>query len=267
MPNGMLIDTTRCTGCRGCQVACKQWNENPAVKTTFSPEVTNPLEQNAFNYNLLECREIEEDGKLNWIFAHKRCLHCYEPACVSVCPVGALHKRPTGAVVWDQDKCFGCRYCQNACPFQIPKFEWDDNWAKITKCTMCWNRVENGVEPACAATCPTGAIKFGERADLLAEAYERLANDPDRYYPYVYGEKEAGGTHVLYLSSVEPEKIGFDMHENEFFPSFTREFLGNIPLEISIVASLMVGIWYFRGRRIQAQAHDAEHAENKAGKH
>jgi len=263
MPAGMLIDTTRCTGCRGCQAACKQWNLLPATETSFNPSLTNPIQKNAYTYNTVEFFEVEDGGKFNFITVHKRCFHCSDPACVSVCPVGALQKFENGPVVWDKTRCFGCRYCQNACPFQIPKFEWDKNWPQIAKCTFCWNRINQpGQQPACAKTCPPKAIQFGERADMLAEAYRRMAANPERYHPYVYGEHEAGGTSVMYISAVPPEKLGFLPVEKEFYPPFTWEFLGRIPLEIAGIAAILAGAWFVRSR--QTSGHKEEATADKA---
>lgn len=255
MPVGILVDTTKCTGCRGCQSACKQWNMLPGwgeieeYNTTFNAKMTNPRENNAHTYNHVEFFEIDDEDKFKWIFVHKRCLHCSYPACVSVCPVGALHKRANGPVLWDKDKCFGCRYCQNACPFDIPKFEWEEAWPKISKCTFCWNRLEDGMQPACAKTCPSGALKFGERADLLAEAHDRISEHPEVYYEHIYGEHEAGGTALLYINAVAPEKLGFKHKEEEMYPNYTWEFLSRIPIEIAIIFTLLVGIYIFRSKR------------------
>ena len=261
MPVGILVDTTRCTGCRGCQAACKQWNLLPATETTFSATMTNPPELNADTYNHVDFREIEYEGKFHWIFVHKRCFHCSDPACVSVCPVGALHKTEDGPVLWDESKCFGCRYCQNACPFDIPKFQWDEAWPKIQKCTFCWNRQADGWEPACTKTCPPGALKFGERADLLAEAHSRLQNNPERYFNYIYGEHEAGGTALLYLAAVPPHELGFHDVEHEFYPEYTWEFLSRIPIEMASLLLLLVGIYAFRSSRVNAQ--NKEKVESK----
>ena len=261
MPVGILVDTTRCTGCRGCQAACKQWNLLPAVETSFSPTMTNPPELSANTYNHVEFFEVEYEGKFTWIFVHRRCMHCSDPACVSVCPVGALHKTANGPVLWDKDKCFGCRYCQNACPWDIPKFEWDEPWPEIRKCTLCWNRLEDGMEPACTKTCPPNALQFGERADLLAEAHERIQQNPDKYYDYIYGEHEVGGTALLYIAAVPPEKIGLTHKEKEFYPNYTWEFLSRIPVEVAVLLLLLVGIYIFRSKRVK------DEEEETAAKH
>lgn len=273
MVNGLLIDTVKCTGCRGCQSACKQWNLNPAVETTFSPTMTNPPETNAYNFVHVEFHEIEKNGNLKWIPVSKRCMHCKHPACVSVCPVGALQKMDNGSVIWEEARCIGCRYCQNACPFDIPKYTWfdeegnNDPWPKIAKCTMCFDRQTSGSPtkvPACAKTCPPEAIMFGERDSLLTIAKSRIERAPQKYYDHVYGEHEAGGTEVMFISSVSPQEIGFPMVEEEPYPDFTWEFLSKIPYEIGALGLFLVGTYAFRSARMKGKT-TGEHATSAKG--
>ncbi len=265
MPVGILVDTTKCTGCRGCQTACKQWNLLPAVQTSFNPSMTNPPQTDAYTYNHVEFFEIQDGDRLRWITVHKRCLHCSSPACVSVCPVGALQKLENGAVVWEEGRCIGCRYCQNACPFDIPKFTWvtdegkSDPWPKIQKCTFCWDRLKNGAIPACAKTCPPDAIEFGERADMIALAHSRIEANPTRYFNHIYGEKEAGGTLVMWINAVEPKLLGFPEVEEEFYPEFTHEFLSKIPFEIATLAAVLGGVYAFRSSRMSKKGDNAKH--------
>ena len=136
-------------------------------------------------------------------------MHCLDPACESVCPVGALVKLPEGPVVYDDGKCIGCRYCMMACPFQVPKFEWESAVPLVRKCNFCADRQAAGLAPSCATTCPTGTLLFGERADLLKEAHRRIGAHPEKYYPQVYGEKIVGGTSVLYLTPVSFKELGW----------------------------------------------------------
>lgn len=207
-----LYDSTKCIGCRGCQVACKQWNELPAEKTEFfgGPGYQNPAKLSSSTYTLIKYHEMEENGKLmDWTFLKVQCQHCLEPACGSACLVGAIHKTESGPVVWDEKKCIGCRYCMLACPFDIPKFEWNKVIADIRKCNFCADRIAEGLIPSCSKTCPTGAILFGEREDLIAIAQQRLSENPDKYYQHIYGLEEAGGTCVLNISNVKLEKLGY----------------------------------------------------------
>jgi formate dehydrogenase iron-sulfur subunit len=211
---GFLIDTTKCIGCRGCQIACKQWNNLPAEKTKFFSHeggYQNPPHMSGSTFTVIKYFEIKDDKNnlKSWLFKKDQCQHCLEPACASACLVGALHKTPEGPVVWNKSKCVGCRYCMVACPYNIPKFEWSKAIPEIKKCTLCADRIAEGMIPSCAQTCPTGAITYGERGTLLKMAKKRVKDDPKKYHQHVYGENEAGGTNILYVSNVPLEKAGY----------------------------------------------------------
>jgi Fe-S-cluster-containing dehydrogenase component len=167
-----------------------------------------PADLNAKTKNIIKVYE-EPDGP-GFAFVKMQCMHCLDPACVTGCPFGALEKNTWGAVTWDASRCIGCRYCEVACPFDVPKFEWDHWNPKIVKCEFCFDqRLTQNQQPACTAVCPAGAVIFGKRTDLLATAKDRIAASPNKYFEgRVYGEHEAGGTQVLYLSSVPFEKLG-----------------------------------------------------------
>jgi formate dehydrogenase iron-sulfur subunit len=137
------------------------------------------------------------------------CMHCIDPSCVSACTVSALQRNEDGMVTYDSDICIGCRYCLYACPFQVPNYEWDQPLPLVVKCDMCVARVGEGGQPACAATCPTGAIKFGKYEDMVAEAHQRINDHPGKYVDHVYGEHENGGTATLYISPVPFEELDF----------------------------------------------------------
>jgi Fe-S-cluster-containing dehydrogenase component len=145
-----------------------------------------------------------------WAYAKHSCMHCQKPSCVSVCPVSAMTKdKVTGIVDYNKDTCIGCRYCQIACAFNIPKFQWDRTIPQIVKCDLCRNtNLKQKGLPACAEICPVGAIRFGRREELLQEARQRLAAQPDKYVPAIYGEHEVGGTNHLYLSAIPFEHLG-----------------------------------------------------------
>ena len=201
MTYGLLIDTTKCIGCRGCQVACKQSNDLAAEATGFRAIRTNPPDLTAHTWSLVEFYEVPKSRmRLAWRFVKRQCMHCLEPACVSVCPVAALQKTAEGPVIYNAKRCIGCRYCMTACPFNVPKYEWDSAAPLVQKCEMCATRLVDGEQPACAKACPTGAAKFGQRAALLAEAHNRIAAQPTHYINHVYGEQEVGGTGILYLA-------------------------------------------------------------------
>jgi formate dehydrogenase iron-sulfur subunit len=249
MSKAMLNDLVRCIGCRSCQVACKQWNDTPAEVTRQTGTYSNPPSLSAKTWTLIDYREVEHDDQLAWSFAKRQCMHCEHPACVSACIVGALRKTPNGPVVYDDYKCIGCRYCMVACPFGIPTFEWDKTIPYIRKCTFCVDRLEMGMEPACAKACPTGAIVFGERDELIAEARARIKNNPDRYIDHVYGEKEAGGTSVLYVSGIPLEKLGFPALSSAPMSVFSDVAMAAVPPGIVVVTAAMGGIYWFAKRR------------------
>jgi Fe-S-cluster-containing dehydrogenase component len=191
---GMLYDATLCVGCKACMVACKEAND--LGYNDASGRWDAPVNLSGTHKTVIKLYDEGDSSS----FMKAQCLHCIDPACASACMLGAYKKREFGIVTWDKDKCVGCRYCQIACPFGIPRFEWDKALPKMVKCEMCAHLVVEGKEPACVEVCPREAIIFGPRADLLTEAKRRIAAEPDRYEPTVYGEKEGGGTQVLYLS-------------------------------------------------------------------
>lgn len=195
MPKAVLIDLRKCMGCRGCQVACKQWNELPAVSTRNWGTYENPPDLSANTWTVVKFREIGENGTLKWLFSKWQCMHCVHPSCVTVCPTEALYKTEEGPVLYDKSRCIGCQYCATACPFSIPHFDWQKRM--VSKCTMCVDRITNGLEPACVKTCPPGALDFGEREAIIAEVNRAEAGGA-----YVYGRDEVGGTSWIYTSDV-----------------------------------------------------------------
>ncbi|MBU0510050.1 4Fe-4S dicluster domain-containing protein [bacterium] len=207
----MLIDSTRCIGCRGCQIACKQWNELPAEQTTFfaSKGYQNPRDLSSKTWTVITYNEVQIQDRFEWVFGKLQCFHCNIPACATACPVGALWKTEEGPVAYDANICLGCRYCQLACPFLVPRFEWDRIFPKIMKCTMCDDRVVAGLEPACSKVCPTDAIIFGDREVLVAEAENRISLNPRGYVHHIYGKDEVGGTCVMHLSNVPFEELAY----------------------------------------------------------
>ncbi len=202
---GMLYDATLCIGCKTCVVACREANGLPPERDTVHGGIYDaPIDLSAGTKNIIE---LWRDGD-EWSYVKRQCMHCLDPACVTACMLGALQKREHGIVTWESSLCIGCRYCQVACPFEIPKFQWHEANPKIVKCELCNHRLAKGQVPACCEVCPRGAVIFGQYDALLAEAHRRLEENPDRYVPKVYGEKDGGGTQVLMLAGVEFEKLG-----------------------------------------------------------
>ncbi len=256
---GVLVDITKCIGCRGCQVACKNWNDLPATKTTFTASRTNPPQMNFNNVTLVNFHTIEKGDKVQWRAVKMQCFHCLEPICFEACFVHAYKKTPEGAVVYfNPEICTGCRYCQLACPFLNIQLKWDEVFSRVRKCDMCYDRLVRGLKPACVATCPTGALKFGERDALLKEARERIAKNPDKYVDHIFGEKEVGGTSWLYISDVPFEELGFRtdvMHES--IPKYTWKYISKAPILAVGLPILFAAFYVYTKRR----------AENEDGGH
>lgn len=250
----LLVDTVRCIGCRGCQVACKQWNGLKAEKTEFfgGPGYQNPADLGPKTWKLITYNEVVNHGRKEWAFGTRQCMHCNHPACASACPVGALEKLDNGPVVYHKERCIGCRYCMLACPFEVPRFEYDSPNPYISKCTLCADRIAAGGMPACAKACPTEALTFGERDDLIIEARRRIANNPSEYHHGIYGLEEAGGTCVLHLASIPFEKLGYPagipkrpLMEN------TEKAMGAIPIVMIGMAALLIGSYKLRTRNLK----------------
>jgi formate dehydrogenase iron-sulfur subunit len=256
MPKGVLVDATKCIGCRACQVACKQWNELPAEETINRGTYENPPKLSAKTFTKVRFNEVEHDGQFHWVFTKTQCMHCEDPACVGACLVGALQKRDDGPVIYDKGRCIGCRYCMMACPFGIPTFEWWDRWPWIRKCTFCTNRWPGTQDqkPACVTTCPTGALEFGDREALVEEARGRIAAHPDEYVDHIYGEKEVGGTSWLYLSPVPFEELGFPNLNHEAATVNPERAMSAVPPALVAVAALMSGIYWVTKRRQRMSA-------------
>ncbi|MBE0466106.1 MAG: 4Fe-4S dicluster domain-containing protein [Candidatus Desulforudis sp.] len=254
---GVLVDVTKCIGCRGCQTACKNWNDLPAVKTTFTADWTNPPEMNFNNITLVGFHTIEKDDKVQWRAAKVQCFHCLEPTCFEVCFVHAYNKTPEGAVVYaNPEICVGCRYCQLACPFHNIQMKWDEVFSRVRKCSFCYNRLVEGLKPACVTTCPTGALKFGKRDELLQEAKERINSNPDKYFNHIYGEKEAGGTSWLYISDVPFEDLGFNTDVfQKSIPKYTWKYMKKAPILAVSLPIFFAALYAYTKRRAENEGH------------
>lgn len=277
---GMLYDSTLCIGCKACMVACKQANDMPPE---FLYEGENkhlwdaPVEPSGKTLNVImvykdgsgENKDQEVDGHA---FMKRHCLHCVDPSCISACPVTAMTKDPkTGIVEHHPDRCIGCRYCIAGCPFGIPKFQYDEAFGQIIKCEFCAHLQAEGKIPACCDVCPTGASLFGTVADLKQESKRRLAAEPgsmyefprgrlggDRpsheaplatYQPQAYGEKELGGTQVMYMSAVPFDKLGLPTDVPDYgYPAIT-EGIQHAIYRWMLIPALVLGALIYRVRR------------------
>lgn len=214
---GLLYDTTRCIGCKACVVACKEANGLTADVDGYGGGLYDaPESLNEHTKTVIQLYRDDPAGEYS--FVKKQCMHCVDPACVGACMLGALSKGAFGVVGYDSSKCVGCRYCEVACPFNVPTFQWSKRSSKIVKCELCRHRLVEGKEPACSEVCPRGAVRFGRYDDLLADARGRLASQPDRYVQRIYGERELGGTQVLYVSHVPFEDLGFRFDDEQSVP-------------------------------------------------
>ena len=245
-----LVDLTRCIGCRSCENAClvrQGYNGLPAANFGFGPGD----EKLTFKTRtFVDFRPVTAaDGNSQKIPVKRQCQHCLDPACVSVCPVAALEKSPRGSVLWRNDRCIGCRYCLLACPFGVPKYEWDNALTpRVNKCDFCDDRQAEGKLPACVSACPTGALKFGKRTDMLQEMKTRIKALPGRYTT-MYGDQVVGGTSWFYLSDIPIEQLGFpsDLPKTPM-PALTWNWLAKVPFVAIGVGLLLGGVVRLRRR-------------------
>ncbi len=252
---GILVDTTKCTGCSECVDAC--------VEANSLGEEVHQAQQVGDGLSARRWSAIVESPEGTPV--RKFCRHCLEPACVSVCPVGAMYKTEAGPVIYDSRKCMGCRYCMMACPFGIPRYEWEKTAPLVRKCTLCYERLQQGQIPACVEACPEKALVFDDRDELLKQAYSRIAAEPGKYLPKVYGEREAGGTSVLYLSAVPLDFLGLNGGPGEApLPDLSWNWLSKVPGLALSTGGLMTGLFWIIGRRMQAEEARARRAGKEA---
>lgn len=256
MSKGVLVDITKCIGCGSCTVACKMWNNlsykenvaNQGPKAHLSSE----------NWTIVSQKEVDINGQGIWRFVKQQCLHCDDPACASVCMSKAIYKTENGPVVYDPELCVGCRYCMIACPFEIPKYEWEKAFPSVTKCQMCDTKIAKGEQAACTSVCPTNALTFGERDDLLKMA-EKTINSDSKYVKHIYGQNEAGGTSWLYISDVPFENLGMKTNITKApIPHFTHEYLKHTPTIFIGGGALFTALSVYTKRRneIEKQKRD-----------
>jgi len=227
----ILVDTTMCVGCRGCEEACSKAHNLPPPdildETVFEKERrTSETQLSVVNRYRVGDKEA---------FRKQQCMHCNQPACTAACLTKAMFKTPEGPVIWRSEKCMGCRYCMLSCPFDVPKFEYNSAVPRILKCDMCIDRVREGKKPACVEVCPAEALQFGRRNELIEVARSRIYQEPDKYAHHIYGEDEVGGTGVMYLTPMPAEEMGLKADVGTTpYPEYTKPFLYSVPIVLTL---------------------------------
>jgi len=246
----LLIDISLCIGCNACQDGCKAENKLAGgEEKRLSPTAYTALSEH------------------NGHFVRHMCQHCDVPTCVSVCPVAAFTKLAEGPVLYDANKCIGCRYCMQACPFKVPRYEWASTKPRVQKCIFCAPRITKGLQPACADACPTGATKFGDRDELIVEANNRISAEPGKYVAKIYGRQDVGGTSVLFISPVPFEELGFDTRLGDTpMPLLTLSALSKVPNVVTVGAVMLAGIWWITNRRTEVQQYEASLKQDPTSK-
>jgi Fe-S-cluster-containing dehydrogenase component len=252
---GVLVDTTLCVGCRACEAACSEANQLPPPAE--GEKVMEAKRETDIDVFTVVNKAEKAPGVER--YAKRQCLHCLAPGCASACPVKAMTKSPAGPVVYDASKCMGCRYCMIACPFEIPKYEYGSLMPRVRKCTFCAERQASGLAPACTEVCPSGALTFGRRREMLDAAKTRIYANPGRYVHHVYGEHEAGGTSWLYISDVDFEKLALRTGIPERpIPELVQGALSAPPFVMTLWPPLLMGLYVFSRRRDEVGSKEKE---------
>ena len=239
----ILVDITKCIGCRSCEQACKEIHGFPKeTEAKLSPTALTVIEDHGDRY------------------VRKMCMNCQDPACASACLVGALKKTELGPVTYDASKCIGCRYCIVACPFNVPRYEWSKLVPFVKKCDMCYARQVKGAQPACVEACPVQASIVGWRDEILEEAQKRIILD-SKYVNRIYGAEEVGGTSVFYISDVPFEQLGFSTEPAQPMPVLTANALGDIPTVVLVGGGMLSGLYWITNRRKQVALAEAQERE------
>jgi formate dehydrogenase iron-sulfur subunit len=262
--HGVLVDMTRCIGCRRCETSCAIINNlpEPIVPSTDKSVFEKKRKLDAQTYTTVN-RYSNEQRLSEPVYRKSQCMHCDEPACVSACLVAALKKTPEGPVIWEEKRCIGCRYCMNACPFYVPAYEYTNAFTpKIQKCFMCYHqRMVKGQVPACVAVCPVEALNFGKRSEVVKLARERIRTHTDKYIDRIYGEHEAGGTSWLYIGPMPFDKVDLPSDVGTTpLPAYTRDFLAFVPL-VLVVWPPLLGALHLLCRNRKAENSKPENLE------
>ena len=246
MAKAILYDSVLCVGCRACEEACSaRW------KLPYNEQIA--AEETTSAHKLTAVRTFGER------YSRKLCMHCVDPACASVCPVGAFEKTAAGPVVYHADRCMGCRYCMMACPFQVPTYEWDARLPKVKKCDMCSDRVPAGGVTRCSEACPAEATITGEREELIQIAKKRIEESPAEYNKAIYGLQEVGGTSVLMIGAVPFDQLGFRSDlPKEALPQYTWAALQYVPDVVVLGSALLGGVYWITHRREEVARAEGE---------
>lgn len=264
---GVLHDMSRCIGCRQCEKGCNKVNNLPAPAVPFeNHEVTHTARRTSPTaWTVVNRYDL---GDNEFVFRKVQCFHCNDPACASSCFTKCYTKNPDGSVTYNGDQCVGCRYCMVACPFYIPTFQYEEAFDPlIKKCTFCSERLKEGKLPGCVEACPMDALTFGRRKDLIRIAHKRIAENPEKYLDYVYGEADAGGTAWMVIMpkpkgtpQISPnnateahsamKKVGLDTHlGTQPMGELTYGALGTVPMIIAFWPVLFAGAYGMTKRR------------------
>jgi formate dehydrogenase iron-sulfur subunit len=249
---GVLVDLTRCVGCRSCEAACNREQNLPAPDRPFDDLSVLEEKRRTTESAYTVVNKYEIPGSEHPLFRKFQCNHCNEPACLSSCFVNAYRKTEEGAVVYDPTVCVGCRTCMVACPFYVPAYSYSSVLNPVVrKCIFCYDtRLRHGKPPACVEACPQEVLTFGKRSDLIKLGHQRIEQHPDRYEDHIYGENEVGGTAWMYLSSVPFEQVGFDTSlGTQPIISYVKEFLTVVPMVLTIWPALFAGFHLLANRK------------------
>jgi Fe-S-cluster-containing dehydrogenase component len=268
---GVVVDITRCVGCRSCEAACNKEQGLPEPAEPFNDfsvfdhrhhgQRRRTDETRYTVVNKFDVPELDHP-----LFRKKQCFHCNEPACLTSCFVNAYTKTPEGAVIYNPKVCVGCRTCMIACPFYIPTFKYSSSFSpRIMKCIFCYDtRLKEGKPPACVEACPQEALTFGKRSDMLEVARQRIRMEPGKYVDHIYGEHEAGGTSWMYISPAPFDQVGLATNvPQQPVLNFVKAFLAIVPMVLTIWPALFCGFHLLATRKDKIK--DKQNDANQEG--
>ena len=259
----VLVDTTKCAGCRACEAACAEKNMLDGPARAGDPGVLD-ARRTTDERTFTVVNRMSTDPER---FVKTQCLHCVEPGCASACPTRALEKTVAGPVVYHGERCLGCRYCMLSCPFEMPKYEYNDPAPYVKKCEFCADRQARGELPACVDVCPSGALTFGRRDELIEEARRRIYSEPGRYVAHIYGEHEAGGTSWLYITDQKLEALGLPTNVPSVpYASLASGAMSIVPFVLTLWPPLLLGLYSF-SQRSSGSSHEGAAAAHEEDRH